>query len=52
MDLLQVALIGPNGNHGIFRGYQNFRRVGPSINAHIEALPWAGHAESRLAPGK
>ncbi len=39
MDLLQVALVGPNGNHGIFRGYQNFGRVGPSINAHIEALP-------------
>jgi len=52
MDLLQVALIGPNENHGIFRGYQNFRCAGPSINAHIEALPEAGHAESRLAPGK
>jgi len=24
--------------------------VGPSINAHIEAVPWAGHAQSRLAP--
>jgi len=49
MDLLQAALVGPNRNHGIFRGYQNFHRVGPSINAHIEALPWAGQAESKLA---
>jgi hypothetical protein len=39
MDLLQVALIGPKENHGIFREYQNSRRVGPAINAHIEALP-------------
>src|SRR5208337_3383236 len=52
MNFLQVALVGPNGNHGIFRGNQNFRCVGPSINAHIEALPWAGHAESRATPGK
>ena len=22
------------------------------INAHIEAVPWAGHAQSRLAPSK
>ena len=38
MDLLQVALIVPNENHGIFRGYKNFRSR-PSIDAHIEALP-------------
>ena len=35
----QVALIEPNESHGIFRGYQNFRRMRPSINAHMEALP-------------
>jgi|KBSMisStaDraftv2_1062788.scaffolds.fasta_scaffold1214687_2 hypothetical protein len=49
MDLLQVALIGPNGNRGIYRRIQNFRRREASIHARIEALPWAGHAESRLA---
>ncbi len=39
MDPPQIALIGPNENYGILRGYQNYRRVSPSIAAHIEALP-------------
>jgi hypothetical protein len=52
MDLLQVALTGPNGNQAIFRGYEDFRCVGPSINAHIVAVPWAGHAENSVSSGE
>jgi hypothetical protein len=34
------------------RGYKSFCCVSSPINAHIEALPYAGHAKCRFAPRK
>ena len=47
----EVAPIGPNDNSWLFVRYGNSHCVGTSISARIEALPWARHAEFRLAPG-
>ena len=40
--------MGQTAIAAFFRGYQNVRCVGSFINAHIEALPSAGHLESKV----
>jgi hypothetical protein len=48
MDLLQVALIGPNGNHGILVDDQHFRaRYATSLPA-LRQCPGQGTPNSRL----